>query len=321
MTGYLVRRLGQALAVLWASYTVTFVVLYYLPSDPVSIMLRSEGDSSVNFDEAKAAELRAQYGFDKPLWEQYLQRLGDALRGDFGTSVQTGEPVSTMISRALPQTAQLAGAALFLAVIVGTALALWATYTTRAWLRNTLQSVPAISGSMPTFWLGLVFAQIFSFQLGLLPAIGNGGLAALVLPAVTLAIPTAALIAQVLINALADVSAQPYIETAVAKGASRMRVHLGHAVRNAVIPATTLAGVLLGHLFAGSVVTETVFSRLGVGRLTEQAVRVQDIPMVQGLVVLAAAIFVVSSLVVDLLYPVIDPRVARSERVREVAAA
>ncbi|MHA3021711.1 ABC transporter permease [Mycobacterium sp. BMJ-28] len=312
MSTYLVGRFAQAIGVLWAAYTVTFVVLYFLPSDPISIMLRTEGESSGAVDQVRAQELRAQYGFDKPLIEQYFSRLWSAVRGDFGTSIQTGDAVSHSIAEAMPQTAQLAGAAIVIAVAVGAGLALLASFVDNPWLRQTLRAVPPLWASLPTFWIGLVLVQVFSFQLRLLPAIGNDGIANLILPAITLSIPTAALIAQVLSKALDEVSAQPYIDTAIAKGASRVRVHLGHMMRNAAIPTTTLVGVVFGHLFAGSVVTETVFSRVGVGRLTEQAVKAQDIPMVQGLVLLAAATFVVSSLVVDLIYPVLDPRVGRS---------
>lgn len=314
MTRYLVRRIAQAVGVLWAAYTVTFVVLYFLPSDPISIMLRTEGESAGAVDQTRAAELRAQYGFDRPIVEQYFSRLVHALRGDFGTSIQTGDSVLHTIATAAPQTAQLAGAAIVIAVVVGVALALLATYVETPWLRNSLQSIPPLWSALPTFWIGLVLVQVFSFELRLLPAIGNDGVETLVLPAITLSVPTAAVISQVLVKALAEVGEQPYIDTATAKGASKHRVHVRHMLRNAAIPATTLVGVVFGGLFAGSVVTETVFSRVGVGRLTEQAVKAQDIPMVQGLVLLAAAMFVVTSLLVDLAYPLLDPRVTRRGR-------
>ena len=159
------------------------------------------------------------------------------------------------------------------------------------------------------FWVGLVLVQVFSFRLHLLPALGNKGFASLILPAITLALPTGAVLGQVLAKSLRTQLAEPYTEIVYAKGASRTRVHFGHALRNAAMPALTLAGVVMGQLLAGAVVIETVFSRDGVGRVTAAAVNRQDIPVVQAVIVLAALFFVVINLVVDLLYPLLDPRV------------
>ncbi len=176
-------------------------------------------------------------------------------------------------------------------------------------MRTLLLALPPLGVSLPTFWVGLLLIQFFSFRISIFPALGNEGLASLVLPSVTLAVPVSASIAQVLARGLRTALAEPYVETARAKGASRARVHLRHAFRNATIPALTIVGVIVGNLLAGAVVVETVFSRVGIGRLTVTAVNGQDIPLVQGLVLLAAAVFVATNLVVDLLYPVVDPRI------------
>jgi peptide/nickel transport system permease protein len=308
--GYVARRLAQAVLVLWAAFTVTFVILYLLPSDPVSIMLAGgQGGEQTTVDPAQVAALRAEHGLDDPLPVQYVHALWRTLHLDFGDSIQNGAPVTSLIGDALPQTALLAASAFALALVLGTGVALLSTWTRRGWARTLLLALPPLGVSLPTFWVGLLLVQLLSFRVPVFPALGNDGVASLVLPAVTLAIPVSASIAQVLARGLRSALAEPYVETARAKGASRARVHLRHALRNATIPTLTIGGVVVGNLLAGAVVVETVFSRVGLGRLTVSAVNGQDIPLVQGLVLLAAAVFVLTNLVVDLLYPVVDPRI------------
>ncbi|MFD4526265.1 ABC transporter permease [Streptomyces sp. NPDC058470] len=308
MRRYVIKRLAQALGVLWAAYTVSFFVLNYLPGDPVSAMAGAGADSG-QIDPAQIAALRHEYGFDKPVLVQYADHLGKAVRGDFGNAVSTGRPVTSTLADALPQTLQLTGAALLLAVVFGGGLAVLATYTTQRWLRQLLLSLPPLGVSVPTFWVGLVLVELFSFRARWFPAFGNDGLPGLVLPAVTLAIPTGALVSQVLAKSLLTALDQAYVETARAKGAGRLRIHLRHALRNASLPALTIVGLLAGQLIAGSVVVETVFSRDGLGRVTAAAVTAQDIPLVQGVVVFGALIFVAANLLVDLVYPLLDPRI------------
>jgi peptide/nickel transport system permease protein len=314
MGRYLAGRALQAVVVLWAAFTVTFVVLYLLPSDPVTMMLDPGGEGTY-VDPAQVAELRARYRFDQPLPMQYAGMLGDAVRGDLGTSITTGAPVVAMIVQALPETLELTGAALVLAVIGGVGVAFVATYTRAHALRQALLSLPPLGISVPTFWVGLLLLQVLSFRWPVFPAMGNEGLPSLVLPAVTLAVPTGAVIGQVLAKSLHTTWQQPYVETAWAKGASRMHIQLRHVFRNAVIPTLTLVGLVVGNLLAGSVVVETVFSRIGIGRLIQQAVGAQDIPVVQGLVLFAAVVFVSVNLLVDLAVPLLDPRLARAPAV------
>ncbi|KUO10394.1 ABC transporter permease [Streptomyces sp. DSM 15324] len=308
MRRYVIKRLAQAVGVLWAAYTVSFLVLDYLPGDPVSAMAGAGMDSG-EVDPARLAALRHEYGFDRPVLVQYADHLGRAVRGDFGDSISTGRPVTSTLTDALPQTLQLTSAALLLAVLLGDGIAVAATYTAQRWLRQFLLSLPPLGVSVPTFWVGLLLVEVFSFRLRWFPAFGNDGLKGLVLPALTLAVPTGAQVAQVLAKSLLTALDQAYVETARAKGASRWRVHLRHALRNASLPALTVVGLLVGQLIAGSVVVETVFSRDGLGRVTAAAVTSQDIPLVQGVVVLGALIFVATSLVVDLVYPLLDPRI------------
>ncbi|RIQ48609.1 ABC transporter permease [Bordetella avium] len=307
---YLGRRLAQAALVLWAAYTVSFLILYILPSDPISIML-NQSDASV-VDPAQVAALRAEYHLDDPLWKQYLLALSGALHLDLGNSIQSGKPVVSMLADAAPATAALAAAALLIALVVGVGLALAAAGARGRRLEDFLQSLPTIGVCLPTFWVGLLLLQAFSFSLPWFPAMGNEGWQSLVLPAITLAIPTAAALAQVLARSLVLTRRQPFVEALRAKGVSRRRLLLGHVFPNAAIPVLTMAGVLMGNLLAGAVVTETVFSRDGIGRLAQSAVAVKDIPVVQGMVMFAAAVFVTVSLAVDLLYPLLDPRISRS---------
>jgi peptide/nickel transport system permease protein len=318
MRRYVIKRLAQAVGVLWAAYTVSFLVLDFLPGDPVTAMAGAGMDSG-QVDPAQLAALRHEYGFDKPVLVQYADYLGKAVRGDFGDSVSTGRPVSSTLADALPQTLQLTGAALLLAVFLSGGLAVLATYTSRRWLRQLLLSLPPLGVSVPTFWVGLLLVETFSFRLHWFPAFGNDGLRGLILPAVTLAVPTGAQVAQVLAKSLLTALDQAYVETARAKGAGRWRIHLRHALRNASLPTLTVVGLLVGQLIAGSVVVETVFSRDGLGRVTAAAVTAQDIPLVQGVVVFGALIFVATNLIVDLVYPLLDPRIVVASGRKAVA--
>ncbi|GAA1847351.1 ABC transporter permease [Pseudonocardia ailaonensis] len=310
MTRYLLRRIGTAVAVLWAAYTVSFVVLWLLPGDPITTMA-SGGLDGEPLTPAAIEALKARYGFDKPLIAQYGTRLWDALHGDLGTSIQTGQDVRGAILDALPPTLQIAVGGLLVAVVLGTGLALAATYTRFRWLRQVLMALPSLAVSLPVFWVGLMLVQIFAFGLHLLPSVGANGFKALVLPSLTLGLPMGALVAQVLAKSLDTALDEPYVTTARAKGVGRAAIHLRHALQNAAIPALTVLGYVAGNLLAGTVVVETVFTRPGLGRLTVQAVGVQDIPLVQGIVIFASFVFVLVNLVVDLIYPVLDPRIAK----------
>ncbi|MFI9448903.1 ABC transporter permease [Amycolatopsis sp. NPDC052450] len=312
MRRYLLRRILQAVFVLWAAFTVSFVILYLLPGDAVSAKLGGgEGGLSVTPEQLAAA--KAEYGFDDPLPLQYGKRLLAALQGDFGRSIATGDDATNMVVSALPPTLAVTGFALVLAILFGGGIAIAGTVTRQRRLGDLLLALPPLGISLPPFWVGLLLIQFFSFQLKLLPALGSNGFESLILPAITLAIPTGAIIGQVLAKSLRTQLAEPYAEIALAKGASRSRVHFGHLLRNAAVPTLTIAGVVAGNLIAGSVITETVFSRDGLGRVTSSAVTAHDIPVVQAVIVLAALMFVGINLLVDLVYPLLDPRIRHRE--------
>lgn len=318
MARYLVLRLAQAVWVLWATCTVSFVVLYLLPADPVAIAADG-GAANTPVDAAALAELRARYGLDRPLWEQYLTALGNAARGDFGRSVATGQPVAEAIGDVLPSTLGLTALALLFALAGGVALAVAASSTRIPRLRALLLAVPPIAVAVPTFWTGLLLLQLFSFRLHWAPAFGGTGLRGTILPAIALALPIGAVIAQVLAAGFTQTWRRPFTAVALAKGASRRRVQWRHVTRPAAVPALTIAGVLVGTMLAGSVVVETVFARAGLGRLTQTSVLAQDIPVVQGIVLFTALVFVTVNLAVDLLYPLLDPRITATGASRAAA--
>lgn len=310
MTRFIIRRVLQGVFVLWAAYTLSFLILFLLPGDAAAVQAGGAGQGQP--DPALLARLREEYGLDRPLYEQYVIALVKALQLNFGTSAQSGGPALGAVTDVLPQTLQLTATALPLAILFGTLLAVASTFVRARWLRQLLSALPPFGVAVPVFWVGLLLLQAFSFRLRLFPSMGNEGFGSLVLPAITLALPVGAYLAQLLSRNLRSTLALPYIELVRARGASDARVHFGHALRNAVIPSVTILGILVGSLLSASVVTETVFSRTGIGRLTVTAVNNRDIPVVQAIVVLVALIFVLTSLLVDLLYPLIDRRITFS---------
>ncbi|MEU8317292.1 ABC transporter permease [Nonomuraea sp. NPDC048881] len=304
MTRYLLTRAGQAVLVLWAAFTASYVLLQLLPGDSILIKFQNP---ELGLSPQQIADIRAYYSGGSPVGE-YLRTLTGFLTGGFGYSIDTGTPVVERLGEALPETARLASAAFVLAVLLAVVIAFVASYSRTSWLRGALLSVPSLFISVPAFWLGILLIQVFSFRLRLVPVIGGGELQQLVLPVLTLAVPISAPIAQVLARGIDQVYAQPFVPVIAAKGATRWWILWRHVARNAVLPTLTVAGLTFGELIAGSVVTETVFGRNGIGRLTEQAVTAQDTPVMLAVVVLAAAVFVLVNLVVDVLFPVLDPR-------------
>lgn len=317
MSRYVLAKLGQAVFVVWGAYTLTFVLLFVLPYDSVDFLFDpSQGDLISEQDKHNS---RQYFGLDQDLLGQYTHRLFAAVTGDFGVSTRTGEQVLPLIVSVLPHTALLAGAALVLAVALAFAVAATAGYTRTKWVADLVATLPAAGVSVPVFLVGLALLQVFSFQLGWFPPIGNEGFGSLVLPAVTLAIPVSAPIAQLLIKNFDAELHAGYVTVSVAKGATRLWVLVREVLKNAALPALTIAGVTFGNLLAGAVIVETVFSRAGLGRLTETAVRTQDVPLVQAVVVFAALVFVTVNFLVDLVYPLVDPRLRSRVRARTAA--
>jgi peptide/nickel transport system permease protein len=315
MARYIAGRIGQAVIVLWAAYTVTFLILYLLPSDPVALRLAGSNLQVAQLSPVQYAHLKAQFGLNKPLWDQYLTLLWDALHLNFGQSTSLNLPVSTVLAQRLPVTLTLGAFAIAFMLIFGVALSCLAVYVQWRPVKVLLTRLPAVGVSVPTFWVGLLLIQVFCFSLHWFPSTGDQGLSSFVLPAITMALPAGAVLAQVLTRSLEQTLREPYIATAQATGLSRGAIQFRHAFRNAALPALTILGLLIGYALTNAVIAETVFSLPGVGRLAQQAVLAQDVAVVQGIVLFAAAAFVAMNLIVDLLYPLLDPRIAYTPRV------
>jgi len=314
---YVAARVLQAFAVLVAAYTVTFLILDALPGNAVDAVT---GGQSTDLTPQQLNALKASFGLNRPVYDQWWLHLSQLFQGNLGRSYITGEPVSAILGDNLPSTFALIGTALLLALVFGGGLALWATYSRSGWLRNLLLGLPALGVAVPTFWVGLMLLQVFSFDVHVFPGTGNEGIKSLVLPGITMAIPTGAFISSLLARSLDDALTSPYADTARSKGASEARVQFRHALRNALTSTVTISGLLVGQLLTSAVVVETVFSRAGLGQVTDGAVSNADIPVVQGMVVLGAVVFVVINLVVDLTYPLLDPRVVLAGRSRLAVA-
>ncbi|MFF8818822.1 ABC transporter permease [Leucobacter sp. NPDC015123] len=314
---YVARRLLQALIVLALAYTIAYVLLSALPGDAV---LARYGSPELGLSPDQLDEIRDSYGTDRPPLERYFDSILSFVRGDFGYSVNSGAAVSTLLAAALPSTLALALSSLVVAVVLAVTIAFTASYGGAAWLRRLFRGLPPLFVSLPVFWVGIMLIQIFSFKLGLVPAIGATGLQGLVLPMLTIAIPIAAPLAQVLLRSIDEVRTQPFVAVVKARGASTSWLLWRNVARNALLPTLTMAGVLFGELVGGAVVSETVFARAGIGQLTAQSVAARDTPVLLAIVVLAALTFVLINLVVDLLYPVLDPRLrARAAALKSAA--
>lgn len=302
---YVLRRIGQAVLVLALAYTGAFLLLAALPGDAV-IARYASPDLGLTAEQIQT--IRESLGADEPLLVQFFTSVVNFLRGDFGYSVQSGAAVSDLIATALPSTLLLASLGLVVAVVLAVTIAFTATYGKGVWLRRFFRGVPPFFVSLPVFWIGIILIQIFSFQLGLVPVIGAGPVQELILPVLTLSIPIAAPLAQVLMRSIDEVSEQPFVTVVRARGASTAWLLWRNVARNALLPTLTMAGLLFGELVGGAVVTETVFARAGLGQLTAQAVANRDTPVLLAVVVISTVAFVTINLIVDLLYPVLDAR-------------
>lgn len=298
-------KIGAAVLVVWGAGTLTFIALHTIKGDPVNIILG--GDSVVRPSDREA--IRVSYGLDRPIVVQYLTYLKRVFTGDLGNSYQLQRPVTEVLAEQLWPTVALAVPAVVLAIVIASVLALLTAGRPR--LRAVASSFELLSVSVPTFWIGILLLWIFAFTLGWLPASSAETDVSLLLPIITLALPIAGLLSQVLRDGVEDALAQPFVVTSRARGASRATVLLRHAFRHALLPATTLAAYFVGATLGGAVLTETVFARPGLGRVTLQAIGAKDMPVVLGIVVLSALVFIVVNTLLDLLYVVIDPRLRK----------
>ncbi|MCB0046567.1 MAG: ABC transporter permease [Caldilineaceae bacterium] len=307
MLQYIGNRLLQMIPVLFLISLIVFMIMHALPGDPAQLMLAGAESGSVTPE--RLEELRAQMGLNDPLVVQYGRFISHALRGDLGNSIRLRQPVTQLIAERFGYTLQLSMAGLVVAVVVGMGTGILAALNQNTWI-DTLSMVIAYLGvSMPLFWLGLLLILIFSFQLKWLPPAGGSGFKALILPAVTLGFVSAGIISRLTRSSLIETMSEDYIRAARAKGLPQRLLVGRHALKNALIPVVTILGIQFGGMLAGAVVTETVFSRPGLGRLIVSAILWKDYPLVQGIVLFLAVIYLGVNLLVDISYAWIDPRI------------
>ena len=303
MIRFLIRRLLLTIPVLLGVATLVFALIHLVPGDPVQAML---GETASPQD---VAELRTRLGLDRPLLVQYVSFLQGAVTGDLGASLRTSQPVVTAILERLPATVELAMAAMIVAVLIAIPLGIIAAVRAGTSADHAATTAALIGISIPNFWLGPLLALVFSVLLGWLPVSGRGTPAHLILPAITLGAPLAAILARMTRASLLEELRELYVLAARARGVSRARAVLRHAFRNSLIPIVTVLGLQTGAVLTGAVITETIFAWPGVGRLLIQSITFRDYPLVQGCILFIAITYVSVNLLIDLLYGVLDPRI------------
>jgi ABC-type dipeptide/oligopeptide/nickel transport system permease component len=303
MAHFLLRRLLLTIPVLLGVATLVFSLIHLVPGDPVQAML---GESA---SPQEVADVSHRLGLDRPLYVQYWTFLKGAARGDLGVSLRTSEPVAQAIADRMPATFQLAIAAMVLAVVIAIPLGIIAAVGAGTGVDYAATTLALLGISMPNFWIGPLLAILFSITLGWLPVSGSGTAAHLVLPAITLGAPLAAVLARMTRASVIEELRELYVLAARARGVSRTRAVLRHAFRNSLIPIVTVLGLQMGAVLTGAVITETIFAWPGVGRLLIQSINFRDYPLVQGCILLIAVTYVAMNLLTDLAYGFLDPRI------------
>ncbi|HJP17929.1 MAG TPA: nickel ABC transporter permease [Nitrospinota bacterium] len=303
MNNYIIKRLLLTIPTVFGVVTLVFLVIHFIPGDPVEIML---GETASQTDKAK---LRADLGLDLPIFTQYLGFLSNLFQGNLGTSFHFRQPAFELIMKRLPATIELSLGALAVALIISIPLGIFSAVKQYSYVDQGSLFLALIGVSMPNFWLGPILIIVFSIHLGWLPVSGRGDIYNLILPAITLGASMAAILTRMIRSSLLDTLKEEYIKTARAKGLPEPIILLKHALRNALLPVVTILGLQFGSLLAGSIITETIFSWPGIGRLTIQAIVSRDYPLVQACVMVVALGYVFINLLTDLMYAWIDPRI------------
>lgn len=297
-----------AIAVLWAAATFTFFVQAALPGDRATLILNQDSGQIIKRSDAELAPVNEKFGFDDPIYAQYVNYVAGLAQGDLGTSYRLKAPVREIIAEQIWPTVFLTIAALVAAWIM--ALALTLLTARRGRIPSALGSgYETFTAALPHYWLGVILLVVFAIELQLFPVEGGSSLIGLVLPALTLGIPLAGFLGQVTRDEFEKVLDQPFVTSARARGMGDFGVRWRHALRHAVLPAITLSGWAIGALFSGAVIAEIIFARQGIGNILVTAANMRDIPLVSGIVMLVALIYVVANLLVDLAYRVVDPRI------------
>ena len=306
MGNFLLRRLLLLIPVLWGVATLVFLLLHFIPGDPVDLML---GDSALGTDRET---LRDQLGLNDPLIVQYLRYFGDLLQGDWGTSLFSKKPVFEEIMERVPATMELMFGAMVVTILVAMPLGLIAAVSKGTWIDQGAMIFSLLGVSIPNFWLGPMLILLFSIHFDLLPVNERGGLEHLILPALTLGTSLASILARITRSSVVETLQAEYIRTARSKGISELRILFRHALRNALIPIVTVIGLQVGVLLSGAIITEAIFDWPGLGNLLISAINSRNYPLVQGCVLFIAGSYVMVNLVIDLLYAYLDPRIRLS---------
>ena len=303
---YAAKRLAQAFVVILLAYVFTFVVVSILPGDPITNVLR---DPQNGFTEDQIKEIIAAQGLDQPIPIQLWTSLSHFVTGDLGASMRSNRPVTTLIAEVLPSTLILASAAFAIALLLAVTIAYGTQFLPKRLGQGLLRGFPSLFLSVPNFIIGLVLIHVFGFQLGLFRVIAPDSFWATFFAAIALGIPVSARIAEVLIANLDKESEQEYASVARGRGLTQMRLFAKHLLKPSSLPVVTVIALAIGELLGGSLITETVFGRTGIGSLVQRSVSTQDLPVLQAVVSLAAVVFVLVNLIADLVYPLLDPRV------------
>jgi peptide/nickel transport system permease protein len=300
---YFLQRLLLFGPTLLGALTLVFFLLHLIPGDPIEVMLGETASA------ADKEELRRSLGLDQPVFLQYRNFLAGLIVGDLGPSLYEQAGVAELIRARLPATIELTLCAMAVAVFFSFPLAMLAAVKKGSWMDRGSLLFSLLGVSLPNFWLGPLLMIVFSIQLGWLPVSGRGGLGHVVLPSVTLGLGMAAILTRILRATLLHVIDEDYIRSARAKGLPEKKVWLKHALRNALLSVVTLMSLQFGGLLAGSIITETIFSWPGIGRLTVQAIQTRDYPLVQGCILVIATSYILVNFVTDIVYRLIDPRI------------
>ncbi len=316
MGAYIAKRLLYTIPVLFGVVLVVFILLRLIPGDPIALYYFGSDATQSTGSTATAGvtlalleQLRATYNLDKSIPHQFALYVADILQGDLGQSIRTRRDVTEIIAEHWPATIQLTMAGMAVAMLIGIGAGIISAVRRHTWVDYGAQVFAVLGVSIPNFWLGLILVWIFAIVLGWLPAISNGHGKELILPAITLGTGAAAILARLTRSSMLDVLSRDYVRTARAKGLRERSVVWIHALRNALIPVITIIGLEFGGLLAGSVVVEVVFLRQGLGFQLIDSISNRDYPVVQALVLMAAVLYAVANLIVDILYTYIDPRV------------
>ncbi|WP_049896886.1 nickel ABC transporter permease [Natrialba chahannaoensis] len=309
---YLVSRVASVIGVLFAVSVITYGLIHLTPGDPAETILTQQLEQPPTPQQVE--EFRAEQGLDEPVYIQYVHWLGDVLQGDLGVSYYNDRSVSALMIEALPATVELAVAGMLVSLAIALPAGVLSAVYQNTRIDRISQIVALLGVSVPNFWLGFMLILVFSIYLGVLPVSGVGGLDHLILPAIALGTGMAAVVTRLVRTSMLEVMEAEYIDTARSAGLSERIVIWKHTLRNALIPVVTVVGLQFGRVLNGTVVIEIVFDRPGLGALLVEAIFARDYPVVQGVVLLTAVVFVVSNFCVDLLYKRLDPRVTLGEQ-------